>query len=551
MRWNRWGEGKTITDIVCPMYPSVKGLVEWATTTDDDRPLITCEYAHAMGNSSGNLAEYWEAIREHHGLQGGFIWDWVDQGIRLTDDNGLDYWAYGGDFGDEPNDANFCINGMIWPDRTPHPAMEEIKKLTQPVEVRGGAIDDWEIVVENRDFFRDLSWLRGTWEVAVDGVRVSGGTLPALATRPQQSEVVSLPAPLPDPAPGREAVLTVRFALNVDTTWGHAGQEMAWSQIALPRAEPPQRAASPTDARVELDGPVISIAVGETRAAVRTADGALESLTTGGVPVLESGPLLNLWRAAVDNDGIKQWSGQKGKALARWLDVGANALDVVAAEVDTLPASAGGAALVARRVYVGAEDAGEITHEQTYSPCSPYGVHLAETIVLPDLHADPARVGVTFTVPAGFERLVWYGRGPHESYWDRSAGAPLGRYESTVSDQYVPYIVPQEHGNHADTRWFALEDGRTGLLVVSDDTMEFPASHFTADDLYAATHTNTLEPRAEVIVCVDLHQRGLGGASCGPDTLDKYRLGAGEHRFGYRLIPYVVGVADPGDLARQ
>ena len=549
IRWNRWSEGKAITDVVCPMYPSVKGLVEWATTTDDDRPLITCEYAHAMGNSSGNLAEYWQAIREHHGLQGGFIWDWVDQGIRVTDEHGVDYWAYGGDFGDEPNDKNFCINGMIWPDRTPHPAMAEIKKLAQPVEVTAARLEYGEVIVENRDYFRDLGWLRGTWEVSVDGVAEESGDLPTLTTPPRTSEGIRL-AIAAAPGASGERRLTVRFALAEDVDWADAGHEVAWSQIELPsRVETAAAPAAAPDISI-TDGAAV-VTVGDATATFTADGGGLSSLTASGSELLVSGPRLNLWRAPVDNDGIKQWDGQRGKALGRWLASGIAELAVREARVDTGRAGVPDGAVLVRHGYKGAGDAALITHVQSYTGVGARGLHVAERIALPEEYADPARVGVTLTLPAGFERLIWYGRGPHESYWDRKAGAPIGRYESTVTDQYVPYIVPQEHGAHADTRWFALENADVGLLVVADDLLEFSVSHFTADDLYRATHPNTLKPRPEVIVCLDLHQRGLGGASCGPDTLDQYRLPAGEHRFGYRLIPYRVGEADPGQIARQ
>ncbi len=543
IRWNRWAEGKAITDVICPMYPSVKGLVEWATTTDDDRPLITCEYAHAMGNSSGNLKEYWEAIREHRGLQGGFIWDWVDQGIRQTDERGREYWAYGGDFGDEPNDRNFCINGMVWPDRTPHPAMQEIKKLAQPVEVT--SVDaSGAIVVENRDYFRDLTWLRAQWELSIDGATRATGELPALSAGPGCSETVRLPLE-PVDAPG-ERTLTVSFALAEDASWASAGHEVAWSQAALPSLDHDRDTRPASGALRHGDGPV-TLRVSDT-AATFAPDGVLASLSLADIAVLEAGPTLNLWRAPVDNDGIKQWSGQAGKALGRWLKGGANALAVADASTDG--AEEDGSAVILNRRYVGGALGHVVTHEQRCTATACGGLHVSERIDLPAAFADPARVGVTFTLPAGFDRLLWYGRGPHESYWDRKSGARLGRYASTVADQYVPYVVPQEHGCHADTRWFALESAARGLLVAPDEPLEFTASHFKADDLYRATHTHQLEPRAEVIVCLDIHQRGLGGASCGPDTLERYRLPAGVHRFGYRLVPYEVGVVDPGDLAR-
>ncbi|MBT7808458.1 beta-galactosidase, partial [Candidatus Poribacteria bacterium] len=366
---------------------------------------------------------------------------------------------------------------------------------------------------------------------------------------PRASEGIRLSIAAAQGASG-ERRLTVRFALAEDADWTDAGHEVAWSQIELPsRVETAAAPATAPDISI-TDGAAV-VTVGDATATFTADGGGLSSLTASGSELLTSGPRLNLWRAPVDNDGIKQWDGQRGKALGRWLANGIAELSVREARVDSGRAGVPDGAVLVRHGYKGTGDAALITHVQSYTGVGARGLHVAERIALPEEYADPARVGVTLTLPAGFERLIWYGRGPHESYWDRKAGAPIGRYESTVADQYVPYIVPQEHGAHADTRWFALENADVGLLIVADEMLEFTVSHFTADDLYRATHPNTLKPRAEVIVCLDLHQRGLGGASCGPDTLEQYRLPAGEHRFGYRLIPYRVGEADPGQIARQ
>ena len=171
-----WHGGQLATDIVCPMYPTIDSIVDYAADPNADRPLIQCEYAHSMGNSTGNLKEYWQAIEENHGLQGGFIWDWVDLGLRKIDQNGQEYWAYGGNFGDEINDANFCINGLVWPDRTPQPAMYEFKKIVQPVAVEAVDLDAGQVKITNKQYFSDMSDLAGSWELMVDGEIVQQGS---------------------------------------------------------------------------------------------------------------------------------------------------------------------------------------------------------------------------------------------------------------------------------------------------------------------------------------------------------------------------------------
>ena len=213
-----WDDGERVTDVICPMYPKIDAIVEWAKTTKGHRPLIMCEYSHAMGNSNGNLAEYWDAIENYHGLQGGFIWDWVDQGLVQKADNGRTHWAYGGDFGDYPNDDNFCINGLIWPDRTPHPAMHEFKHLIQPVVVEAKDLKRGTLTVWNKQDFTDLRGLRGLWEFRVNGVAVQKGRLRVLKTAPGKRETIRLKMKDPALSPGQECHLNGNSA-NRDSRW--------------------------------------------------------------------------------------------------------------------------------------------------------------------------------------------------------------------------------------------------------------------------------------------------------------------------------------------
>ncbi|MBM3215522.1 DUF4981 domain-containing protein [Candidatus Poribacteria bacterium] len=548
IRWNRWAEGRRITDVVGPMYPSVGSIIDWAESTDDTRPLIMCEYAHAMGNSSGNLKEYWEGIESHHGLQGGFIWDWVDQGILKTDTRGRKYWAYGGDFGDEPNDKNFCINGMIWPDRTPHPAMYEFKKLAQPVGVRAFDLSQGKIEVTNKAYFTTLGWLAGFWEIADDGFVVAQGELPALDTPPQTSETVTLALPELPPPGARERFLTVRFRTRESADWADAGHEVAYEQMPMASGSPvrpkPRSAAAvgavgnDTAIRIETDG---------LRVTWDRALGVMDSLVWRGKDLLLRGPILNIWRAPTDNDGIKQWSSQRGKALGRWLDTG-----IQAARCELLESGVEADSSVrVRHRLTGVAAQHEVLHDQRFRVLETGDILVENTIEVPEALADLPRIGVSAVLMPSMEQLTWFGRGPHESYCDRKAGAAVARYASTVTDEYVPYIVPQEHGNHVDTRWLALSSGEVGLLIVGADLFEFSASHYAAYDLYVATHTNELRPRSETILCLDVMQRGLGGASCGPDTLEQYRLRAGTYRLNYRMRPFTPGTEDPADLARQ
>ncbi|MCP5039664.1 MAG: DUF4981 domain-containing protein, partial [bacterium] len=265
-----WYRDHPATDVICPMYPSVDEIIRWARKARDNRPLIMCEYAHAMGNSSGNLGEYWDAIEAHHGLQGGFIWDWLDQGIRCTDERGRSYWAYGGDFGDAPHDANFCINGMVWPDRRPHPAMWEIKKIGQPVRVEAKSLRRGVVRLINRQWFSDLDWLEGRFELLVDGKPVQRGKLPRLDLAPGERRDVELDIAPPTLSPGQECWLELRFRTRRALAWAPRGHEVAWEQLPWPGRAPRRRAQgrkrAATTTSVERHGDLVTVRAARTSA---------------------------------------------------------------------------------------------------------------------------------------------------------------------------------------------------------------------------------------------------------------------------------------------
>jgi beta-galactosidase len=554
-----WDAGHIASDLTCPMYPAVDRLIDYALNADYKRPLIMCEYAHAMGNSVGNLKEYWETIETYPGLQGGFIWDWVDQGLLKTDEKGVSYWAYGGDFGDTINDMNFCVNGLIFPDRTIHPPMVEFKKLIQPVSVRAVHLESGKIEIVNKHDFVNLSYLSGSWEVVVDGVVVQSGKLPQLNTRPGFADNLMLPYSQPRLTPGAEGFLNLRFCLAKDTLWASAGHEVAWDQFKLPFAAP-----EPVTLSVQAM-PALSVQNDPTSISVRGTDfaivfdrssGLLSDYDWRGTALLQSGPALNIWRAPTDNDGFKwmsddEWILSQKKLLSQWLVAGLDRLEskLEAFEYAQLLPQA----VQIKTVHtVQAKDipAG-FHHTATYTIYGNGAVRM-ENEVTPfgDLPVLP-RMGVALVAPAGFEQFTWFGRGPQESYVDRKAGVAVGLYSGTVDEQYVPYIMPQENGNKTDVRWAALSNAAgNGLLVAGEPLLEVSASHFTAHDLYKAYHTNELERRPEVYFNLDLAQCGLGGNSCGPKTLDKYMLWPTQAKFAILLRPFAQGEA-LAPLARE
>jgi len=530
--------GDHATDVVGPMYPSLERMIAWATKPDHPdqrRPMILCEYSHAMGNSNGSLADYFDLFEKYPGLQGGFIWEWIDHGLRKTTPDGKTYWAYGGDFGDTPNDVNFCCDGLVWPDRTPHPALFEFKHLAQPIKLVG--FKNGTLTLKNRQDFSTLDWLRGTWRLAVNGATVAEGALRPLKIAPQTTAKVPIRLPRLDLNPGDEAFLHVTFASGAQTAWCEAGHIVAWDQILIARKSP--RAVKPKVTRqplvVERTKGGLVIGNDNLRLAVNPDSGLIETAAWMNNEVLLSGPRLQVWRAATDNDGIKGWSGQDDKPLGRWLKAGLDKITLFPSppKVRCLPDGRTVLTLEHRAACAASENAVRHRHVYTIHPDGFIEVENRFDVnrAVPDL----PRLGVSMILPQGFENLEWFGRGPHENYRDRNRSQMIDRHASTVTGQYVPYILPQEHGNHTDVRWVTLDNGITGLRTSAPAPMEFSASHFTADDLFASFHTHDLIPRAETVLNLDYLHRGLGTGSCGPDTLTRYTLKSGRHVWRYEL----------------
>jgi len=502
IKWD-WASDQAASDLTCPMYPPISAIVGHARSGRQRHPLIMCEFSHAMGNSNGTLAEYWDAIEATPGLQGGFIWEWWDHGLVQELPDGTTRWAYGGDFGDEPNDGNFCIDGVVFPDRTPKPALWEHHALAAPVRVSATEEDlrAGRLTLHNRQDFRDLSWLRGHVEVAIEGTLVHAGELRLPALGPGEQAVVDVPGLTELALDDGEAWLTVRFVTAEPEPWADAGHEVAWAQLALRPA--PDRSATPAaDA-----GPGAPV----------DGDGLLVHA------LLASPPRLSLWRAPTDNDRIP------GLA-ADWDALGLAHLERTLVSIEEV----GSTTVVRSRYRTGAGIA--VPHEMVVTPLAGDAVRIDETVEIPLALADLARVGSVLEVVGGLDRVEWFGRGPHETYPDRRRAGRVGRWRSTVDDLHVPYVRPQESGGRADVRWISLLDtaGR-GLRITLDVPRQASASRFRAEDLAAATHHGELVPRPVAVVHLDAAHRGLGTASCGPDTLPEYLVGPGTYHWSWLL----------------
>ena len=439
-----WRVPRAETDVIPPMYAPVEDLETWARADLPNRPLILCEYAHAMGSSCGGLDRYWQAIRAHLGLQGGFVWDWVDQALEQDLGDGRTRLAYGGDFGDTPTDTVFCLNGLVGPDRTPHPSLLELRAVVQPVvfeHLGGGAVR-----ITNEHDFTDLADVADVdWTVTIDGDEVVSGTLGRLALAPGAHADVRVPVPPLRLEGWQVAHLTLRVG-QVATWQAELGRSQTRGPAGPAQPLPPAR--------------------------------------------------LSLWRAPIDNE---VW----GPAHAvRW--------------------EAMGLATAHERVELRTEVDGDlVTHEVT----------------VPDGWDDIPRVGVRLELPPEVVAVDWVGRGPHECYTDRRAGAIVGRWTTAVDDWPFPYVHPQANGNRTGVRRLRFLDADGGLVLAIEelDDLDVTVSRWTDEELAAAAHLDELPERDHAFVWIDARHRGVGSGAVGPDVDPAHRVGPGTYRWRYRL----------------
>ncbi|MFB3903896.1 MAG: glycoside hydrolase family 2 TIM barrel-domain containing protein [Acidobacteriota bacterium] len=520
------GDGQA-TDINSWMYPPPNTL-ERCAQRFPDKPFLLCEYAHAMGNSVGNLQDYWDEFEKHPVMQGGFIWDWVDQGILRTDPkSGKRYFAYGGDFGDAPTDLNFCLNGLVQADRTPHPSLYEVKKVYQRVKVLDIDARRGKLAVLNKYFFTDLSGFTGSWRLEDNGVLARSGKLPRLNTGPGERSEISIPlGSLPAVRPGSHLVLTVSFALAEKQPWAPAGHEVAWDQFVLAESEPPT--AGPGASRLQLQQNHDSISVTGPGVSIRinAGNGQLESYRIGDTELLNAPLVPNTWRVQNDN----QYRNDYLRRYGLWKDA------VEKREIKEVRAARKGQSLVEVVVRMSLPK-GQADYTMTYTISGDSRLQMQVHFVpKAGLTGFLPRLGTRMAIPQKMNRVRWYGRGPHETYWDRKTGARFGVYSATIEDLVYPYPRAQQNGNRTDVRWvsFTDADGR-GFRVTGPVQFEFTARPYSMQDLAAATHDYQLPRRDFNEILLDHKQMGVGGDnSWGAQVHDEYSLRV--QPYSYTLI---------------
>ena len=563
-----------VADIESIMYPGVEDL-DQIGRHEDPRPFLVCEYAHAMGNAVGNLQEYWDVIESHERLIGACIWDWVDQGLQkeVPGRPGEYFFAYGGDFGDRPTDWNFCANGLTTPDRSVTPKLEEVKKVYQYIAVHPLDLRNGRVRIQNKYQFTNLAEFDLTWELSCDGRVIEAGVMESLNLEPGLSAEVQIPFSEPSLKAGGEYFLRIQFSLPVDTEWALRGHVVAWEQLQVPFHTPELKPSQPhtlASLNYQEEGDWIRVSGKSFDLKFNKRVGTITDLRYGNVTVLETqpeaiygikpetrmlhwetetharvaGPMLNIFRAPVDND--YSFGGGPGP---KWEDA---ALHTMLPDVQQVEVRREGEAL---RIDVQIESKSPSSYGvRQHTVWKIYGNGFIDlsTEFDPDAMETPLpKLGFLMQMPEGFEKVSFFGAGPHENYRDRLRSAAIGRYETTVDAMFEPYLRTQDCGNRSNVRWFTLtnRDG-VGLMVVADPLMNFSALHYTPLDLHRANHPHELIRRPETILTVDLQHHGLGGGSCGPWTMDSYKLNAEKAQFSFSIRPYSSSMGDESTVAR-
>ncbi len=539
-------------DVYSRMYPAIPSMINYAEG-ENSKPYFICEYVHAMGNGCGNMQEYWEVIESNPIFMGACVWDWVDQGLYKKDENGTEFFAYGGDFGppDVPSDGNFCINGLILPNRNISPKMWEVKKVYQNIKVEPVDLIEGKVKIKNKFSFTNLNNYIAQWEIREDGIAIQNGELGLLSIPPLTESIVKIPIKEIDTKPGAEYWLKVKFLEAKDKLWVGKGFEIAWDQMELPiktkKAEMIRISSQKAPTIIDNKNVVIISGNGFNIKFDKTT-GIITSLKYGNNEYLytncnyKAGPHLKLFRAPLDNDVKVRYQWDKYNFMLMKSDL--KKFKITRNKNNTIT--------IETNIKYDANSKGALTHRSIYTILQ-NGYIAIDNRFIPegDLPTLP-KIAVSVILNPEFEQLRWYGRGPHENYSDRKTGAAIGQYSSTVEEQYFPYIKPQATGSKQDVRWVVLSNSAgKGILFAKDSyPFSFSALHFAQEDLAIASHTNDLRKSDEIYLNIYASERGVGNASCGPEILQQYEVKAKPLAFSYIIIPVENnGIADK--LARE
>ncbi|MBI9034668.1 MAG: DUF4981 domain-containing protein [Bacteroidales bacterium] len=527
-----------LSDIYCPMYKKIDFITEFAQS-DDQRPLILCEYAHAMGNSVGNLQDYWDAIEHNKALQGGFIWDWVDQNYLQFNKEGKSYWAYGGDMGfvGVHNDSNFCSNGLVAADRSLNPHIWEVKKVYQNIKVHPIDIESGIFEIENKYAFIDLNRFTSSWSIKSEGFEQASGIIPELNV--QSGKRLKVKIQYPKSILDSDKELFIRFNFHMKQPFSLISEDhlMAWDQFLI-KAETKDYSKKIQDTTASLRirnlEDVLIIHSDQIQYAIDKRSGRISSIIINEKELLTSEWNPDFWRAPIDNDLGNGMPGRCGI----WKD---------AAKKQRLTE------------LIWEKNDGEVIIQTTHKTTHPEITQKTKYTLTPDgemnmkfeLYCinpslpDIPRLGTHVNLSKDFNQIQWFGRGPHENYWDRKTSAAIDRYSMKADQMFFPYVRPQETGNRTDTRWLKITDKEgTGLLIKGIPTIDFTVLPFDKSELEHSgdpairKHGADLKTGQVISLNIDYKQMGVGGDnSWGAPTHKQYTLPATRYHFEFTITP--------------
>lgn len=531
------------SDIYCPMYARIWRLRQHVNQRDA-RPMILCEYAHAMGNSVGNFQDYWDLIYKYDQLQGGFIWDWVDQTFAIKDENQRNIWAFGGDMGfvGVVNDSNFCANGLIAADRTPH--IYEVKKVLQYIHFEPLAFTPNKIKVTNWHDFIGLEGYTLRWAVECDGKTVQNGEMDFPKITPRNSANIELPLKAL-PADGKEYFLTLRAFTKHEAPLVPKGHEVAIEQWELPSV-PSAKTVQPVEGTltVNRNNEALTVKGNNFQVAFSTRNGEMTELNYNGKNLIKEGLQPNFWRPLTDNDIPNRHLIRCGT----WKNAGRDA------KLQHIEVAEAGQTATVTATYRMEEQDADLQTLYKITPDGKVQVTMHFTPGKKPLSEMP-RLGMRMILPAEYEMMTWLGRGPQETYADRKTGALIGLYNATVWEQFHPYVRAQETANHCDVRWVALRNATgEGLLVVGEEPLSVSAWNFPMEDIeyrpsqMERRHGGSIQKKDMVWLNIDHKQMGVGGDNTwGAQVHPEYTITPHEWKYSFTLAP----LAPEDDAAEQ
>ncbi|MEH7107435.1 beta-galactosidase subunit alpha [Bacillus sp. JJ1764] len=541
-----------VTDVYSTMYTwleerkdrlTMEKIIEKST-----KPHILCEYAHAMGNGPGNLKEYQDLFYKYDKLQGGFIWEWFDHGIEAMTEDGKIYYQYGGDFGDDPTNGNFCIDGLVMPDGTPSPSLLEYKKVIEPVQTEAVDLEKGEFRLNNRYDFLSLDHLKLTCSLFEDHqlLEAQDIEIPKLEGR-QSNEIEVLLGKNVKKKSGANYYLVFSYQLKEETMWASKGHELANATFMLPGKEKTYRVHAEAELKVKKEGTVLTVSGSDFTVTFDTVKGVLKEVIKNGGVIIENGPRFHFWRAPIDND-MYLLNDYRTKYF---MHLGHEIVEDIHYELKESVFELSTSALYGTtnsswyyrlqylyRIYPD----GDIVFRINGTAA---GLKQNAPEMIP-------RLGVRLQLNNQFNQVQWRGRGPGESYPDSQQANHLGVYTSKIEELFTHYVKPQENGNRSDCDWVSLTDhNSTGLIFVAENSLNFSASYYEVSDLEAAKHTIDLKPRDYIVLNLDYKQNGLGSNSCGQNQLKKYRCTFEDFSLAFRITAFNTIATTAVDLGRE